>query len=206
MKKKTASPKPRAQRSTPKARFFASPAEFGRWLQANHAKESELIVGFHKKGSGKPSMTWEESVEQALCFGWIDGVRRSIDESSYSIRFTPRRRGSIWSAKNLKTMQSLIEEKRVAPAGLAVYQGRDVEKTNRYSFERARVEFDEEQEREFRRHRKAWTFWESQPPSYRKAVTNWVVSAKKPETRAKRLAQLIADSAAGLRIAGMRRD
>ena len=186
--------------------FFATPAKFRSWLAKNHAKQTELIVGFWKKGSGKPSITWEESVEQALCFGWIDGVRRSIDEERYTIRFTPRRPTSIWSAKNLNTMKALIEQKRVAPAGLAVYEARDVAKTNRYSFERARVEFDDGQARAFRRNRKAWAFFQTQPPSYTKAVTNWVVSAKKPETRAKRLAQLIADSEAGLRIAQMRRN
>ena len=187
------------------ATFFASPAAFRKWLERNHAKRSELIVGFWKKGSGRPSIDWPQSVEQALCFGWIDGVRRTIDHERYTIRFTPRRPGSVWSAKNLKTMRALIDAGQVAPAGLAVYEARDVAKTNRYSFERAHVELDAAQQREFRKNRRAWQFFQSQPPSYRKPATNWVISAKKPETRAKRLASLIADSAAGLRIKQMRR-
>ena len=132
-------------------------------------------------------------------------MRRTIDEDAYTIRFTPRRAKSIWSAKNLKTMRALIDEGRVAAAGLAIYEVRDEAKTNRYSFERERVAFDEEQERAFRKNQRAWDFFQSQPPSYRKPATHWVVSAKKPETRAKRLAQLIADSAAGERIAQLRR-
>ena len=192
-----------ARRSTP--RFFATPDGFRAWLEKHHARESELLVGFWKKASGKPSMTWEESVAEALCFGWIDGVRRTIDDEAYTIRFTPRRTKSIWSAKNLKTMRTLIDAGRVAPAGLAIYEVRDEAKTNRYSFERENVAFDEEQERAFRRNRKAWDFFQSQPPSYRKPATHWVISAKKPETRVKRLAQLIVDSAAGQRIAQLRR-
>ena len=187
------------------ALFFASPEAFGRWLEANHESSAELLVGFWKKGSGRASMTWEESVEQALRFGWIDGVRRSLGDEAYTIRFTPRRRGSIWSAKNLRTMARLIEEGRMTPAGLAVYSARDESKTNRYSFERDDAALSPEQEKAFRRERKAWAFFESQPPSYRKPAIWWVVSAKKPETQAKRLAQLIADSAAGLRIAMLRR-
>jgi uncharacterized protein YdeI (YjbR/CyaY-like superfamily) len=191
-------------RST-KGRFFATPEEFRAWLERNHASADQLVVGFWKKGTGRPSITWEESVVEALRYGWIDGVRRSLDDDAYTIRFTPRRPNSIWSAKNLKTMRALIDEGRVAPAGLAIYQARNEAKTNRYSFEREHVAFDDAQEREFRKQRKAWDFFQSQPPSYRKPATHWVVSAKKPETRAKRLAQLIADSAAGLRIAQMRR-
>lgn len=187
------------------ARFFATPTEFGRWLELHHASAGELIVGFWKKGSGHPSMTWEESVEQALRFGWIDGVRRSLGEKAYTIRFTPRRAGSIWSAKNLRTMTRLIEQGRVAPAGLAVYAARDVAKTNRYSFEQEDAALSAEQEKRFRMNRKAWTFFESQPPSYRRPAIWWVVSAKRAATQEKRLAQLIADSAAGLRIAMLRR-
>lgn len=186
-------------------RFFASPVEFGRWLEEEHASSAELLVGFWKKGSGRESMTWEESVEQALRFGWIDGVRRSLGDEAYTIRFTPRRARSIWSAKNLRTMERLIEEGLVAPAGLAVYEARDVERTNRYSFERDDAGFSAEQEKTFRSDRKAWAFFEAQPPSYRRPAIWWVMSAKKPETQAKRLAQLIADSAAGLRIAMLRR-
>ena len=116
--------------------FFDTPAHFRRWLQANHAREPELLVGFWKKATARASITWEESVAEALCFGWIDGVRRSLGDEAYTIRFTPRRPGSIWSAKNLETMRALIDAGRVAPAGLAVYEARDEAKTNRYSFER----------------------------------------------------------------------
>lgn len=191
------------KRSEP--RFFAKPADFGKWLEKHHTSETELLVGFWKKGSGRASMTWPESVEQALCYGWIDGVRRSLGDEAYTIRFTPRRAGSIWSAKNLGTMQRLIDDGRVAPAGLAVYEARDAAKTNRYSFEQSDAALDAAQEQQFRRNRKAWAFFESQPPSYRRPAIWWVVSAKKPETQAKRLAQLIADSAAGVRIAMLRR-
>lgn len=191
------------KRSEP--RFFSKPADFGKWLEKHHASEAELLVGFWKKGSGRASMTWEESVEQALCYGWIDGVRRSLGDEAYTIRFTPRRARSIWSAKNLRTMQRLIDEGRVAPAGHAVFAARVAAKTNRYSFEQSAAALDAAQERQFRRNRKAWTFFESQPPSYRKPAIWWVVSAKKPETRAKRLAQLITDSEAGLRLRQMRR-
>ena len=187
------------------ATFFATPAAFRKWLERNHAQQSELWVGFHKKGSGKPSMTWPESVEQALCFGWIDGVRKSLDGDRYVIRFTPRRRGSIWSAKNLGTMKRLLDGGLVHPAGRAAYDARDPERTNRYSFEREHAALDASQERAFRKNARAWAFFQQQPPSYRKMTTHWVTSAKKPETRAKRLAELIADSAAGLRIRALRR-
>ena len=187
------------------ATFFATPDDWRRWLEANHARAAELWVGFWKKGTGRPSITWPESVEQALCFGWIDGVRRSIDGERYAIRFTPRKPTSVWSAKNLTTMRALIDGGRMTPAGLAVYEARDAERTDRYSFERAHVAFDPAQEREFRKHPRAWAFFQSQPPSYRKPATWWVVSAKREATRAKRLAQLIADSDAGLRISLLRR-
>jgi uncharacterized protein YdeI (YjbR/CyaY-like superfamily) len=144
-------------------------------------------------------------VEQALCFGWIDGVRKSRGDDSYVIRFTPRKRGSIWSAKNLGTMKRLLAEGLVHPSGRAVYDARDAARTERYSFEREHVAFDARQEEEFRRNERAWEFFQSQPPSYRKPATWWVLSAKREETRARRLATLIADSAAGLRIKEMRR-
>jgi uncharacterized protein YdeI (YjbR/CyaY-like superfamily) len=191
--------------TTAKPVYFATPAEFRHWLEQNHARETELLVGFYKKGSGRPSMTWPESVEEALCYGWIDGVRRSVDDERYTIRFTPRRPTSIWSARNVKTMAALLAAGRVAPSGLAAFEGRDPAKTSLYSFERDTIAFDAEQQREFERNRKAWDFFQAQPPSYRKMTTHWVVSAKKPETRAKRLAQLMADCAAGLRIEALRK-
>ena len=189
---------------SPVRRYFESPAEFRGWLEKNHAREKELLVGFWKKGTGRPSLTWEESVAEALCFGWIDGVRRSVDDERYTIRFTPRTSKSIWSAKNLTTMRALIAEGRVAPAGLAAFEARDPAKTNLYSFEREHATFDAAQEREFRKQRQAWAFVQAQPAGYRKVMTHWVTSAKKAETQAKRLAQLIAECAAGRRIEPMK--
>jgi uncharacterized protein YdeI (YjbR/CyaY-like superfamily) len=187
-------------------KFFATPAKFRAWLERHHANETELYVGFYRKGSGRASMTWPESVDEALCFGWIDGVRKSIDDESYLIRFTPRRvRNSIWSKVNLKRMPELIAEGRAAPAGIRAYEQRDPEKANRYSFERENIALTPEMEKEFRRNRKAWAFFQSQPPSYTKAALWWVVQAKQESTRRRRLATLIADSSNGLRIAQLRR-
>jgi uncharacterized protein YdeI (YjbR/CyaY-like superfamily) len=185
--------------------FFPTPADFRGWLAEHHDSEGELWVGFYKKTTGKPSITWPESVDEALCFGWIDGLRRSIDGEAYMIRFTPRRTGSTWSRVNLERVGLLIEEGRMTPSGMAAYEARDPEKTGRYSFEQDDIRLSREQEREFRRHAEAWRFWKAQPPGYRKQATGWVVSAKREETRARRLATLIEDSANGLRIKELRR-
>jgi len=182
------------------ATFFATPAEFRRWLERNHAKAKELWVGFYKKGTGKPSITWPEAVAEALCYGWIDGVRRSIDDDSYRIRFTPRKPNSTWSAVNIRTAQELIAAGRMRPAGLAAFQNRREDLQRRYSFEQGKVAFEPWMEAEFRKRKKAWAFFESQPPSYRKTATWWVISAKREETRRKRLQTLIDDSAASRRI------
>ena len=182
------------------ATFFATPAEFRRWLERNHAKAQELWVGFYKKGTGKPSITWPEAVAEALCYGWIDGVRRSIDDDSYRIRFTPRKPNSTWSAVNIRTAQELIAAGRMRPAGLAAFQSRREDLERRYSFEQGEVAFEPWMEKEFRKRKKAWAFFESQPPSYRKTATWWVISAKREETRRKRLQTLIDDSAASRRI------
>ena len=183
-------------------RFFASPAEFRAWLEENHATAEELVVGFHKKSTGRPTMTWTESVREALCFGWIDGIRRSLGEEGYTIRFTPRRPRSIWSDRNVRHVQELIAEGRMRPAGLAAYEARSPERTGIYSFEqRHSARLEPEQEERFRADPTAWDFFQEQPPSYRKTATFWVVSAKREETRARRLEQLIADSAAGRRLA-----
>lgn len=185
--------------------FFATPAEFRQWLQEHHQTERELLVGFYKKGSGRPSITWPESVAEALCFGWIDGVRKSIDGESYTIRFTPRKRGSIWSAVNMRLAQELIRDGRMQPAGLAAWQARDPAKSAVYSFERETAELDAEMEARFRENAQAWSFWLAQPPGYRKTAAHYVTSARRPETRARRLQTLIDDSAAGQRIALLRR-
>ena len=177
--------------------FFETPAEFRAWLEEHHTDETELLVGFHKKGSGRPSMTWPESVDQALCFGWIDGVRRGIDEHSYTIRFTPRKARSTWSAVNIKRAKELIEKGVMRPAGLAAFAARTDANTAIYSHERPPASFDEDQEARFRADDAAWADWERRPPSYRRQATHWVTSAKQAATRERRLATLIEDSRAG---------
>lgn len=186
--------------------FFATPADFRRWLKQHHARASELWVGFHKRGTGRPSITWPESVDEALCFGWIDGIRKSLSPDSYVIRFTPRKPGSIWSAVNTRRAQELIRDARMQPAGLKAFAARDPKRSGIYSFEqRKTAELGSEREALFRKNKAAWAFFQSQPPGYRRISTWWVISAKREETRAKRLATLIEDSAAGRRIAPLRR-
>ena len=175
--------------------FFATPADFRAWLQAHHDTESELLVGFYKKGSGKPSITWPESVDEALCFGWIDGVRRSAGPDAYTIRFTPRRAKSGWSEVNLKRARELIEMGRMTPAGLRAYEARDAAKSKSYSYENRAQPFSPELEERFRANAQAWDFFQTQPPYYRKTVTFWVMSAKQEATRIRRLDQLIAECA-----------
>ena len=186
--------------------FFAIPKDFRKWLEKHHADTSELWVGFYKKDSGRPSITWPESVDEALCVGWIDGLRKSIDAHSYMIRFTPRKPGSIWSAVNTRRAKDLIELGRMAAAGLRAFEGRDPKKTNLYSFEqRKAAALDPAFEKRFKANREAWTFFQSQPEGYRRIAIFWVTSAKQEETRARRLDTLIRDSAAGLRIGPLRR-
>jgi len=192
--------------ATVKPRFFATPANFRAWLQANHETETELVVGFHKKGSGKPSITWPESVDEALCFGWIDGVRRSLGERDYSIRFTPRRTRSIWSAVNVARVAELTKLGRMRPAGIRAFAARTPERTGVYAFERKEAaKLTKAQEKTLRANRKAAAFFDAQPPGYRKTAIHWVISAKQEATRDRRLQLLIADSAAGLRIGPLRR-
>jgi uncharacterized protein YdeI (YjbR/CyaY-like superfamily) len=180
--------------------FFETPDAFRAWLEKNHTKATELLVGFHKKGSGKPSITWPESVDQALCFGWIDGVRRRIDDVSYSIRFTPRKRGSIWSAINIARVEELTRLSLMRPAGLKAFEARIEAKSRVYAYENVLRTLDPGAEKTFRANRKAWKFFNEQAPSYRRVAIYWVTSAKKEETRARRLATLIEDSAAGRRL------
>jgi|SRR3954449_10523421 uncharacterized protein YdeI (YjbR/CyaY-like superfamily) len=176
-------------------KFFETPDDWRRWLEQNHNRTSELLVGFYKKDSGKRSITWPESVDAALCFGWIDGVRRRIDDTSYSIRFTPRTSRSFWSVVNIKRMGELTAAGLVHPAGTKAFEARAGERSGVYSFEQAKVELTAAQEKQFRNNKPAWTFFQSQPPWYKKTATWWVISAKRPETRDKRLAVLIKDSA-----------
>lgn len=190
--------------ATPKARFFASSAAFRTWLEQNHALVDELFVGFWKKGSGKSGMSYPEAVDQALCFGWIDGVRHSRDEHSYTNRFTPRRARSNWSAVNLRRFAELQAQGLVRPPGLAAFEARDVKRTNQYSFEQQNPAFDAPLEKMLKQNRAAHAFWQAQPPGYRKQATWWVMSARRNETRVRRMQTLIEDAARGERIAGLR--
>lgn len=178
--------------------FFATPEEFRVWLEENHATARELWVGYTKKGAGRPSITWPESVDEALCFGWIDGIRRSVDDTSYMNRFTPRRPGSNWSAVNIARVAELTAQGRMRPAGLAAFDRRRDETTAVYSYEqRHQAALEEAEEQQLRANPAAWQFFQARPPSYRQAAIRWVISAKKAETRQSRLARLIEDSAQG---------
>jgi uncharacterized protein YdeI (YjbR/CyaY-like superfamily) len=179
-------------------RFFATSAQWRAWLEEHHATVPELWVGFHKRGSGRPSITWPESVDQALCFGWIDGVRRGIDDERYAIRFTPRRKGSTWSNNNLRRVEELERLGFMHQAGRDAHAARSAAKSGIYSYEQRKdARLPATFEVRFKRSRKAWTFFQAQPAWYRRTATWWVVSAKKEGTRERRLATLIADSAAG---------
>lgn len=178
--------------------FFVTPAAFEAWLEEHHASARELWVGYYKKDSGQPSITWPESVDEALCFGWIDGLRKTIDAQRYRIRFTPRKPGSNWSAVNVARVAVLTAEGRMRPAGLAAFERRRDERTAIYSYEqRHEATFDAAAEAQFQANEEAWAFFSARPPSYRQAAIRWVMSAKKEETRQRRLETLIADSAAG---------
>ncbi len=179
----------------PKPTFFPTPHDFGAWLEAHHDKFPELLVGFHKKSSAKPSIIWPESVDAALCFGWIDGIRKSIDETSYTIRFTPRRPTSTWSAVNIKRVKQLKKMGLMHPAGLKVFAARSAKKSGIYSYEqRKSARFTREQEKQFRENKGAWEFFHSQAPWYQRVTTWWVISAKREETSQKRLSSLIEHS------------
>ena len=181
--------------------FFPTSTDFRRWLAANHETASELLVGFWKVGSGKASIDWPQARDQALCFGWIDGVRKSLGEDAYTIRFTPRRKGSIWSKVNIERFAALKAEGLITPAGERAYE-ENRHKSGLYAYERDLAELSGDEEALFRRNKPAWADWEKRPPGYRKTVLHWVTSAKKPETRAKRLAILIESSAKGEKIPG----
>jgi len=179
-----------------KPTFFATSADLRDWFNQHYESATELLVGFYKKGSGKPSITWPESVDEALCVGWIDGVRKGLDAASYAVRFTPRKPQSIWSAVHIARVEALTQEGRMKPAGLKAFGQRKENKSGIYSYEqRDQIELSEAETKAFKANAKAWDFFESQPGSYRKAALWWIVSAKKEETRAKRVAMLIDDSA-----------
>lgn len=187
------------------ATFFKSAAEWRAWLEANHNQATEVLVGFYKKNSGMQNMTYPEAVDQALCFGWIDGVRRSIDENAYANRFTPRKSRSIWSAVNIKRVGELTEQGLMHPAGLKAFHSRDPKRQNQYSNEQQKIELPPEYEAQFRVNPAAWEHFQSRPPSYRRTAIWWVISAKQEATRLKRLATLINDSEAGRKIAPLTR-
>jgi uncharacterized protein YdeI (YjbR/CyaY-like superfamily) len=179
-----------------KPTFFKTQAHFRKWLKKNHSKEAELLVGFYKVGSGRQSITWPQSVDEALCFGWIDGVRKSIDKDSYTIRFTPRKPASIWSAVNIKKVEELTKQGLMEPRGIASFGKRTENRSKIYAYEKEAVKLSDEFEKIFKANNKAWLFFQSLAPSYRKPATNWVMSAKQEATRIKRLNKLIADSEA----------
>jgi uncharacterized protein YdeI (YjbR/CyaY-like superfamily) len=185
--------------------FFESPAELRAWLERHHAEAAELWLGFYKKGAGRPSVTYHEAVDEALCFGWIDGVRKGLDADSYTNRFTPRKPNSYWSRVNVRRAEVLISLGRMHPSGRAAFDARDPARTEQYSFERETSELDSAYAATFRANGPAWAFFEAQPPSYRRAAIWWVMSAKKEETRLRRLATLIDDSAHGRRLAMLAR-
>jgi uncharacterized protein YdeI (YjbR/CyaY-like superfamily) len=185
-----------------KVHFFPDAAALRAWFAAHAATANELQVGYYKRHTGKPSPTWSESVDEALCFGWIDGVRHSIDADRYTNRFAPRRKGSHWSNVNIAKAEALIAAGRMTPAGLAAFEGRTAKKTGRTSYEDRPHDLPPALETTFKRHRAAWTFFSAQPPGYRRTAIWYVVSAVKAETQAKRLQRLIEVSAAGERIIG----
>jgi uncharacterized protein YdeI (YjbR/CyaY-like superfamily) len=180
--------------------FFPTPEQFREWLQANHGSTAELLVGFHKKASGHPSISWPESVDEALCFGWIDGVRRGIDDTSYTIRFAPRRPGSTWSAVNVRRARTLIAGGRMAPAGIAAFEARPEDRTRQHSHEQRPDELIEPYAGMLASHASAHRFFAHQAPSYRRAAIWWVISANKDETRLERMHRLIELSAQGRQI------
>ena len=192
--------------SEPEPIFFASPEEFYAWLEEHHESESEAYVGYCKKGSGRPSLTWSEAVDQALCFGWIDSRAESIDDERYMQRFTPRRSGSNWSRINIEKVAKLTEAGLMRPAGLRAFEARTEEKSGVYSFEQDEpAELPRAYEQRLRADAAAWAYWQARPAGYRRTATHWVVSAKREETRERRLEQLIRCSADGEHVPPLRR-
>ena len=182
-----------------KPKFFSTPAQFRQWLEQNHDRVSELLVGFHKKSSGKKSITYAEALDEALCFGWIDGVRRNLDETSYTIRFTPRKPRSIWSLVNVNHVERLKKDGRMHAAGLEAYARRDPKRTGIYAFENEPKQLSAAYEKTFRQNKKAWTFFEAMAPSLKKVSIYWIMSAKKEETQLRRLKHVIENSEKGVK-------
>jgi uncharacterized protein YdeI (YjbR/CyaY-like superfamily) len=187
-------------------RFFPTSAGFRKWLARNHGSAREIWLGVYKKTTGKQTITYLEALDEALCYGWIDSIQRGVDQESYAIRFTPRKPGSLWSAFNQKRIAQLKKEKRMAKPGLAAFRARDAKADAQLAYQRANCELGLELEKRFRKERKAWEFFQAQPPGYRRIATWWVVSAKLEPTRLRRLATLMKDSEAGRRIAQMTKE
>ncbi len=187
-------------------RFFPTPSAWRKWLAEHHSSEREVFVGLYKKASGRGGMSWSEAVDEALCFGWIDGVRRRVDEDSHSIRFTPRKPRSTWSAVNIAKAERLIAEGRMQPAGLSAFKARSEENSRIYSFEQGEVELPAPALARLKANPQAWSYWSARPPGYRRLAAWWVISAKRAQTRERRLATLIEDCAAGRLIKSQRRN
>ena len=188
----------------PKPRFFRTPALWRTWLRTNRATAEHLWVGFYKRDSGKPSITWPQSVDEALCYGWIDGVRKNVDAESYKIRFTRRKKGSVWSSVNVRRVTALRDAGRMRAAGEAAFEQRKANRSGIYSYEQRPAELPRPWLAKLKKNKAAWTFFAAQPPWYRRTATWWVISAKQDQTRERRFAQLRDDSAAGLRIGPLR--
>ncbi len=188
-----------------KPTFFKTQADVRAWFEKNHDTTTEFLIGFYKKDSGKGGITYQNALDEALCFGWIDGIRKAYDEHSYTIRFTPRKKRSIWSAVNIEHATRLEQAGKMHAAGLAAFHGRDKKLTNQYSFENKERKLDAAHEKLFRANKKAWAWFSKQAPSYQHAASWWVISAKQEATRVKRLETLIRDSEAGVKVAPLRR-
>ena len=186
--------------------YFSSPSAFGRWLEKHHGRKTALWVGFHRKATGRPSLTWSESVDEALCWGWIDGIRKSVDATRFTMRFTPRKPGSNWSAINIRKAKALIAAGRMRPPGLAAFRARRSDRSGVYSFEQKKTpKLPASYERVFRRSRAAWEFFRTRTDAYRRLTSHWVISAKREETRLRRLAVLVDSSEANRPIPGLPR-
>lgn len=180
--------------------FFKNQSELRKWFQKNHLSEQELILGYYKKGTGKETVSWSESVDQALCFGWIDSVRKSIGEESYQIRFTPRKPNSIWSNVNIKKINDLTDKGLILPIGIEAFNKRKEHKSGVYAFENEEQKLNEDFEKQFKANKTAWKFFNMQPPGYKKLALHYVMSAKLEATRNKHFQDLVTDSEAGLRL------
>jgi uncharacterized protein YdeI (YjbR/CyaY-like superfamily) len=183
-----------------KPAFFPKQSDFRKWLEKNHLKEKELLVGFYKVGSGKPSITWPQSVDEALCFGWIDGIRRSIDDESYSIRFTPRKPKSIWSAVNIKKMADLKKKGLLKPEGIAAFEKREEHRSKVYAYEKAPAKLSSSFEKQLKANKKAFDFFKRLAPSLQRVYIHWIMSAKQEKTQISRMEKLIRESEAGRKL------